>query len=176
MPKGGQEPIRVLSEHTPPVTLREYIDRVDNLLQVEIQHRYAIMQSELDRRFADSKEQLTIYRTAMEKRLDGMNEFRRSNNDTLNRMASRELVEQQIAAISSRIDRLEDWRNILAGTQKGQHAVVSEQRSRIAMITAGAGAILLAIAIVVTVILTLTGHQVTSPLQPLHSATVQAPR
>src|SRR5580658_4863807 len=62
--------------------------------------RYKVLQDQLDRRFDELRYQTEMTREAMEKRLDGMNEFR----DQLRDQAARFIGRDELNAISSHND------------------------------------------------------------------------
>lgn len=66
----------------------------------KIDHIEELNQNQVDRRFSDLKEQIALAREAMEKRLDGMNEFR----DQLRDQAARFISRDELNVISSHND------------------------------------------------------------------------
>jgi hypothetical protein len=66
----------------------------------QLDHIEQLNQEQVDRRFSDLKEQIALAREAMEKRLDGMNEFR----DQLRDQAARFISRDELNAISSHND------------------------------------------------------------------------
>jgi hypothetical protein len=84
-------------------------------IQDEIDRRLASFQREVEQRFLDGKEQTATTGAALERRLDGMNEFRLQISDQAARMVSRDMFEAAQDSIDRRInaDR-SNWERLLA--------------------------------------------------------------
>jgi hypothetical protein len=94
-------------------------ERADDIrfqnIQDEIDRRLASFQREVEQRFLDGKEQVAAGVVALERRLDGMNEFRLQISDQAARMVTRDMFEADQDAIDRRInaDR-SNWERMLA--------------------------------------------------------------
>jgi hypothetical protein len=86
----------VPTQDTATVTLRDYVD---------VQLR--LLQEEIDRRFVSELRAVEAASTALERRLDGMNEFRAQLGDAMARFEARDYAEAQRAALGDRLDKVE---------------------------------------------------------------------
>lgn len=109
---------------------RRFADSDKKLDQLE-----SLNQEQINRRFSDLKEQIALAREAMEKRLDGMNEFR----DQLRDQAARFINRDELNAISSHndegqarnveaIQRLSSRMDLMQGSDSGSSNYRSERR------------------------------------------------
>lgn len=96
------------------VSLRDYVD---------IQFR--LMQEEIDRRFIAELRAIEAAAVAMERRLDGMNEFRGQLSDTISRFESREYAESQREALRERIEKVESEQSKARGRISAYAVIVA---------------------------------------------------
>lgn len=101
--------------------LRIFHDATLSDIQSELDRRLAAQQRESDQRFTESVDRVQTALASLDKRLDGMNEFREALRDQQARMATTAYVD----AVSVRMSNLE--------------AAIERQRGRTAAITAIAG-------------------------------------
>lgn len=130
------------------VPLRDYADMRIEALRERHNGEMSFLKGELDRRFADLKEQIEISRVGMENRLDGMNEFRQSLADTTGRMVERTLLDQSLESVHLDIKRVEEQIDRI-------NTSVAQGRGRQA---AYASALAVIISIVSIVVYALNGH------------------
>lgn len=73
------------------------------------------LKKHLNQRFKDIKDAIRVASAAMDKRLDGMNEFRNQLNDQTKSFVTKESVDERFTSMQSKIDALQKFNNIALG-------------------------------------------------------------
>lgn len=73
------------------------------------------LKEHFNERINDIKEAAKVALTAMDKRLDGMNEFRNQLNDQTKNFVTKESVDERFMSMQSKIDALQKFNNIALG-------------------------------------------------------------
>lgn len=73
------------------------------------------LKEHIESRLTALEQATTIAAHAMDKRLDGMNEFREALKDQASRMATRQEVEDKMAAVERDLRELREFRNMMRG-------------------------------------------------------------
>jgi hypothetical protein len=118
--------------------LTRYHDRDTASLQAEIDRRLGEAQRETESRFREQAAAALAATSALDKRLDAMNEFRESIRDTTARKIDTDLYRQTVDSLTARMEAIE--------------ATQDRQRGRIAVYSA-AGSILIVVVAILTLIL-----------------------
>jgi septal ring factor EnvC (AmiA/AmiB activator) len=131
------------------VPLRDYIDRglaelaryhdaTVSGIQAEIDRRLGEVQRETEGRLREQATAREQVAASLERRLDGMNEFREQVRDTTARKIDADLFRQTVGELMGRLERAE--------------AALERQRGRMSAYVAGTSFLMLAIAILTLVI------------------------
>lgn len=109
------------------VSLRDYVDIRINDLQKQLEIHVATIQQQLDRRIVDANHATDLAREQMDKRLEGMNEFRQQLNDQTAKFITRDEVQAKqdayIPTINEVQRRLSLIENSLANIQGRMWAI-----------------------------------------------------
>lgn len=99
------------------VSLRDYVDMRINDLQTQLEMHVAAIQQQLDRRIVDANHATDLARQQMDKRLEGMNEFRQQLSEQANKFITREEVQAKQDAYIPAINENQRRLSILETTQ-----------------------------------------------------------
>ena len=99
------------------VSLRDYVDMRINDLQKQLELHIAAIQQQLDRRIVDANHATDLARQQMDKRLEGMNEFRQQLSEQANRFITREEVQAKQDAYIPAINENQRRLSLLETTQ-----------------------------------------------------------
>lgn len=99
------------------VSLRDYVDMRINDLQTQLELHIAAIQQQLDRRIVDANHATDLARQQMDKRLEGMNEFRQQLSEQANRLITREEVQAKQDAYIPAINENQRRLSLLETTQ-----------------------------------------------------------
>ena len=99
------------------VSLRDYVDMRINDLQKQLELHIAAIQQQLDRRIVDANHATDLARQQMDKRLEGMNEFRQQLSEQANRLITREEVQAKQDAYIPAINETQRRLSLLETTQ-----------------------------------------------------------
>lgn len=99
------------------VSLRDYVDMRINDLQKQLEMHIAAIQQQLDRRIVDANHATDLARQQMDKRLEGMNEFRQQLSEQANKFITREEVQAKQDAYIPAINENQRRLSILETTQ-----------------------------------------------------------
>jgi septal ring factor EnvC (AmiA/AmiB activator) len=116
--------------------LLRYVDRRCDSIEQAARERVVMAEAEIDRRISGIQQQISAAGTALEHRLDGMNEFRESLRDANARMVTAELFtttidsliaarETGMAALRDRVQALENAQARERGRSTGVTAVIA---------------------------------------------------
>jgi len=90
-------------------------DRLENVSREFIELRFDAMREYFDLRFTSSDKAVSVATTSLEKRLEGMNEFRDALKDQASRFVTRDELTLQLKQLAVEVDSLKISRAVMEG-------------------------------------------------------------